>query len=968
VTTQTAAPARRRRATLAITAAVVVVLLIGFFLFAGLYADILWYSQLGYERVLVTEWITMASLFVLGFLAMAVPVAVSIQLAYRLRPVYAKLTAQLDRYQQVIEPLRRVVMYGIPAVIGLFAAVSAATRWQSVLLFLHGAGTTQVDEQFKLPVGFYMFTLPVLHGLAGFISAVLVISAIAGIATAYLYGAIRVSGREVRVSRSARIQIALTLALYLVVQAISLFLDQYITLYDDSTGGIITGAAYTDVNAVIPGRVIIAVIALLVAALFVFTAFAGRWRLPIIGTALLLVSSVIVGSIYPWVMYNLQVHPNGPTYESTFIKRAITATRDAYGVTKVRTLPYDAQTTTSAGALRQDAETTANLRIIDPAVVSPTFGQFQQFTQYYRFLDPLDVDRYTIDGKTQDAVVAVRELNQAGLDNPTAFNDAFVYTHGYGLVAAYGNQRSSTGSPVFLQANIPTTGKLGSFQPRVYFGEDSPAYSIVGAPKGTAPAELDYASGSSSGAAGQRSTTFSGDGGPSVGTLFNRLIYAIKFQSDQILLSNAVNPKSQILYDRDPALRVQKVAPYLTLDRDPYPSVVDGRIVWIVDGYTTSSSYPYSSTESLQATLDEATGDPTYATDRINYIRNSVKATVDAYSGKVTLYAWDANDPVLKTWESVFPATIKPLKDMSAQLVSHVRYPEDLFRMQRAILGRYHVTDPSAWYRSDGAWRTPPDPAGSSTTEGAFQPPYYLTMQMPDQKAPTFSLYSTYIPAQTANAKNNLTGYLAVDSNAGSTGGAKASGYGELRLLELPRNGAVVNGPGSEQNQFNLQAQSQLALLQRGDTRIVRGNLLTLPVGGGFLYVQPVYVQSSAGTSYPLLQKVLAGFGDKVAFENTLDDALNTLFGGNSGASAGDNNVSNGTGSGTGSGATGSTGGTGSGATGSTSNAALKKALSDADKALKDRQAAYAKNDLVAAAEADARLQKAIAQAVAAGR
>jgi uncharacterized membrane protein (UPF0182 family) len=284
--------------------------------------------------------------------------------------------------------------------------------------------------------------------------------------------------------------------------------------------------------------------------------------------------------------------------------------------------------------------------------------------------------------------------------------------------------------------------------------------------------------------------------------------------------------------------------------------------------------------------------------------------------------------------------------------------------MQRAILGRYHTTNPGAWYQQQNSWRTPAEPTTSNPT-GALQPPYYLTMQMPDQSSPVFSLYSTYIPQATSQSKN-LSGYLAVDSNAGAAQGTRAPDYGQLRLLELSPDQNTVNGPGQEQNNFNAFSNSQLSLLDRGSTRVIRGNLLTLPVGGGLLYVQPVYVQSAAETSYPILQKVLVGFGTKIAFENTLDDALNSLFGGNSGANAGDNNVANG-GTGSGTGATGNGGGNGSGGTGTTTNAALKKALADADKALKDRQAAYAKNDLVAAAQADARLQKAIEQAVAAG-
>lgn len=934
-----------------------VVLLIGFFLFAGLYADALWFDQLGFLKVLVTEWLTISVLFLIGFVGMAVPVAVAIQVAYRTRPVYAKLTAQLDRYQQVIEPLRRVVMFGLPAVIGLFAGVSAATRWQPVLLFLHGSATGVRDKQFGLDTSFYLFTLPVLHGLAGFVSAVLVITGIAGIATAYLYGAIRVTGREVRVSRAARVLIAVIFALYLIVQAASLFLDQFMTLYDTASSSFqMTGASYTDVHAVIPGRLILAVIALFVAALFVFTAVAGRWRLPIIGTALLIVASIIVGSIFPLGMQSLFTKPSEATLEIPYIKRTIDATRAAYGLDKVKPIPYSATTTTQAGALRADAQTTTSIRIIDPTVVSDTFGQLQQFKQYYQFLNPLDVDRYTIDGKSQDTVVGVRELNQAGLgDQQTPYNNAFVYTHGYGLVAAYGNQRTSEGTPQFLESNIPSTGKLPAFEPRVYFGEHSPLYSVVGSPKGAPGKEVDYATSSGPG----KKTTFVGSGGPSVGSLFNRLIYALRFQSDQILLSNAVNERSQILYDRDPETRIQRVAPYLTLDSDPYPSVVNGRLVWIVDGFTTASSYPYSQTQSLQSAINNGTDQTPYPVDQINYIRNSVKATVDAYTGAVTLYAWDANEPVLKAWRDVFPATVKPLSQMSGDLMSHVRYPEDLFRVQRTVFDRFHVTNAGSWYLSDDAWKTPPEPTKSAS--GLFQAPYYLTMQMPDQTSPTFSLYSTYIPAQNdQDGRNILTGYLAVDCDAGSTNGVKRADYGKLRVLVLPKNGSTVPGPGQVQNQFSTDTAvaTEVSLLERGSTTIQRGNLLTLPVGGGLLYVEPVYVKGGGETSYPLLRKVLVSFGTQVAFEDTLDAALNKLFNGNAGAPAGDTNTP-GTSPGT-------TTSPGTGKT-ATPSAALKKALADARTALADRQAAYGRNDLVAAAKADAALQKAIQAALAAG-
>ncbi|MDJ0323087.1 UPF0182 family protein [Cryobacterium sp. PH31-AA6] len=945
---------------MAITAAIISGLVIVFFIFAGLYADVLWFDQIGFLSVLTTQWIAGTVLFLIGFVAMALPVWVSIQLAYRLRPVYAKLNSQLDRYQQVIEPLRRLAMYGIPALLGLFAGVAAATRWQVALMWLNRTPTGRTDPQFGFDVSFYLFDLPFFQSVLGFASAVVLLAAIVAAATSYLYGAIRVSGRDVLVARAARIQIAVTAGLYLLLQAVSIWLDQYTTLSDANE--LFTGAGYTDVNATIPGRAILAGIAAVVAILFFVTAVIGRWRLPIVGTALLIVSSLLLGSLYPWVVQRFQVDPSAKTLESEYIKRNIDLTRDAYGLADVEEVPYNAKTTAEPGALRADAETTANIRILDPALVSDAFSQLEQFKQYYQFPSNLDVDRYTIDDKSQDTVVAVRDLKLSGLNaGATWVNSTIVYTHGYGVVAAYGNQRSADGQPVFLESGIPSSGSLGKYEPRVYFGESSPVYSIVGAPEGTKPVELDYPSGVDG--AQQTYTTFTGNAGPKLDNPFNKLIYALKFQSEQIFLANAVNEKSQILYDRDPVTRVQKAAPYLTLDSDAYPSVVDGRLKWIVDGYTTSATYPYSTPVGLSdAIADTETPPQPFALDTINYMRNSVKATVDAYDGSVTLYAWDDEDPLLKTWQKIFPSTLKPISEMSGQLMSHVRYPADLFKVQRKVLGKYHVTDPGSFYSVDDAWTTPNDPVSPSTNT-TLQPPYYLTMQVPGSKDPAFTLYSTFIPDATgATSRNVLTGYLAVDADAGSTDGKRAPGYGKIRLLTLPKDDTVP-GPGQVQAKFNADptVSTQLNLLKQGQSKVLNGNLLTLPVGGGLLYVQPVYVQSTGETSYPLLQKVLVAFGDQIAFEDTLDKALDVLFGGDSGANAGDTAVPPSTTTPQAPGTTTPPTSTGD----PVKDAELKSLLAVAKQALGDKQAALTAGDFAAYGVADKKLADTIASMLA---
>ncbi|MFT3799499.1 UPF0182 family protein [Microbacterium sp.] len=946
-----ATPSPFRRAA-AITLAVIAVIVVGFFVFASLYADWLWFDQLGFSTVLWTQWTARVIMFATGFLAMAIPVFVAIQLAYRLRPVYARLSSQLDHYQEVVEPLRRLAMWGIPVFFGFFAGFASSAQWETVWLWLNRVDTGQVDPQFQMDTGFYLFSVPFFSTLLGFASAVLLVCLGVSALVAYLYGSVRIGQRELRISKAARIQLAVIAGIYLVVQAASLWLDRYKTL--TQTGDRITGASYVDVYAVIPGLTILAIAATIVALLFFVTAVIGRWRFPLIGVGLLIVSALVVGVAYPWLLFNVSVRPNQETLESPFYQRNIDATQQAYGIDGLEKIDFKAVTDAESGQLRADAETTASIRIMDPAIISPTVRQLEQYRSYYQFTDPLDVDRYQLDGQSQDAVVSVRELNlqQLGAAASSWYATTLVYTHGYGIVAAKGNDRTTDGNPVFLERGIPTAGALTDeteYEPRVYFGESSPTYSIVGG--GDADIELDYPRGTDG--AAQTKTTFAGDGGPEVGSLFHRLIYSLKFQSTDILFSDAINQDSQILYDRDPITRVQKVAPYLELDNDPYPSVVDGRIVWIVDGYTLSANYPYSSIVSLSDALSDTTNvTPRVALDDVNYIRNSVKATVDAYDGTVTLYAWDETDPLLQAWQKVYPSTLKSISDMSGDLMSHVRYPTDLFKVQRAMLGTYHVDDAASFFRRDNAWKTPNDPVQD---DGTLQPPYYLTMQMPGQDAPTFSMFTSFIPASEGDgARNVLMGYLAVDSNAGDEAGVKAEGYGKLRMLEISAD-VSVPGPGQVQNTFNSDQaiSSQINLLKQGQSEVLNGNLLTLPVGGGLLYVQPVFVQASSGTKLPTLRKILVAFGDEVAFEDTLQEALDALFGGDSGANTGDGGTSTPSPSPTESGEGGTDGGTGI-------DVAFQAALQDAKQAMLDRQAAMEAGDWTAYGEADARLTAAL--------
>lgn len=947
---------------LLITIIVVAILVAGFVFFANFYSDILWYTQLGFEEVLWTEIITRTLIFLVGFVLMAVPVWFSLRSAYKHRPVYAPdtTTDSLYRYQRQLEPVRRLMMVGIPIALGVFSATALSSQWKEVLLFLNQVEFGKTDPEFGLDLSFYINTLPVISLLVGYLISVVLIAGIAGILTHYLYGGIRIEERGgIKFSRAVQVHVGIAAALFLILQGVTFFLDRYATLTNQS--GRVAGALYTDVNAVIPTKTILAIAAIIVAILFIVGAVLGRWKLPLIGAAMMVVTAIVAGGLYPYVVQEYNVQPSEKTLEKEYIERNINMTRDAYGLTDVQMQPYRAEVDTKQNALAKDSATTTNIRLLDPNLVSDAFSQLQQFRPYYSFASTLNVDRYEVDGSMQDTVIAVREVSVD--PNDSWVNQHITYTHGYGVVAAYGAKVANGGRPSFMLEGIPSTGVLGddsTYEPRIYFGESSPSYSVVGGPtENWDPRELDRPQDQSDGA-GDAKTTFQGDGGPSVGNFFNRLVYSIKFGSTDLLLSGDVNSESQILYDRTPRERVEKVAPYLTVDSNAYPAIIDGRVKWIVDAYTTSNEYPYSQSQRLDsAVTDSLTGQQTTAalSGQVNYLRNSVKATVDAYDGSVELYAWEPDEPILQAWQKVFPTSIKPFSEMSAELMAHVRYPEDQFKVQRELLSLYHVTNPEDFYESNDAWSVPNDP--TVTEASVKQPPYYLSLRMPDQEEETFSLTSTFIPASAASGaqRNVLYGFLSAEADAGTgEAGVKSEGYGTLRLLELPRSTSVP-GPGQAQQNFdsNTTVSRELNLLRTGASTVLNGNLLSLPVGGGILYVQPVYVQSTGQTSYPTLRKVLVSFGDRVGFADTLSEALDDLFEGSSGAVVTEED------------------GTSSGGDGGTTPPAevdaqtrLKQALADADAAIKAGQEALAEGDFAKYGEEQTKLQSALSRAIAA--
>ena len=961
---------RRRRGPLVPTLLVLVALAIALTIAAQIWTEVLWYDSVGFRSVFTTQLGAQLLLGIVGGLITAGVVASSLVIAFRTRPIYVPSPDQdaLERYREAIEPLRRIGTIGVPVVIGLLTGLGASAQWQTYLLWRNGVPFGKTDPEFNMDLGFFVFTLPWLTFVVGYLSMALIIGVIVAAFTHYIFGGLHFSAGQRRTTSAARLHLSVLLAGIVVIRAASYWLERY-SLTTKSTD-LMTGIQYTDATVVLPTKVILAIASLMCAAMFLSVIWTKSWRLPIVGVVGLLVAAIVVGGIIPALVQSLRVNPSEKSLEAPYLTNNISATRDAFGLSGVETTPYAAQTTASPLQLRSDTGTVPGIRLIDPNVVSPTFQQLEAGKSYYRFADTLDVDRYTIDGKISDAVVGAREIDLAGVPagQRNWLNDHTVYTHGYGLVAAYGNRKDTQGKPVFFEQGIPTTGKLGDFEPRIYFGEQSPEYSIVGAPAKASPREFDYpADGTTSGQTNsdQVNNTYAGTGGVQIGSFARKLAYAIKYREANLLLSDAVNADSRLLDYRTPRERVQRVAPWLTLDGNPYPTVVDGKILWVLDGYTTTADYPNSRLTSVaSATSDSITKTSTAVQSidvgQVNYIRNSVKATVDAFDGSVHLYAWDETDPMLKAWSAAFPGTVQPLSDISSALMSHLRYPEDLFKLQRGILSRYHVTEPGTFYGSNDLWKIPADP--TKDPPSTDQPPYYLSVAMPGQTAASFSLTTTFMPFGTREV---LSGFLAVDANAGSTKGQRSPGYGQLRLLQLPPN-SNVRGPGQVQNgiasstalspgfAFNLSA--YLNQQRQAGSEVVLGNLLTLPVGGGLLNVEPIYVQASTASAFPLNTAVVAAFGNDLAWGGSLDVALNQLFGGNSGATSSDNtNPAPGTGTTT-------TPPTTAGG----SNAALTAALAEAQQAVNDGDAALKAGDFTKYGQAQAALKAALAKAIAA--
>ncbi len=882
---------QRSRFLIAVAGVAVLLLLLGP-RFIDTYVDWLWFGELGYRSVFTTQIVTRLVIFFVVAILLGAVVFAALTLAYRTRPVFVPTAGPNDpiaRYRTAVMTRLRLIGIGVPVAVGVLAGFVAQSYWQQVQLFLHGGDFGVTDPQFGIDLGFYAFDLPFYRLVLSYLFVAAFLGFIANLLGHYLFGGIRLAGRNGALSRAARIQLITLVGVLMLLKAVAYWLDRYELLSHTRSGKPFTGAGYTDINAVLPAKLILMAIAVICAVAVFSAIFLRDLRIPAIGVVLLLLSSLVVGAGWPLVVEQISVRPNAAQKESEYISRSITATRQAYGITDevVNYRDYPGNATATAQQVAADRATTSNIRVLDPNIVSPAFTQFQQGKNFYFFPDQLNMDRYRdSDGNLRDYVVAARELNPDRLiDNQRDWiNRHSVFTHGNGFIASPANTvrgiandpNQNGGYPEFLASVVGANGEVTSpgpaplAQPRIYYGpviaSTADDYAIVG--ENGPPREYDYETNTDT-----RNYTYTGRGGVPIGNWLTRSVFAAKYAERNFLFSNVIGENSKILFNRDPAKRVEAVAPWLTTDTTVYPAIVNERIVWIVDGYTTLDNYPYSESMSLSsATTDsnEVAQNRLQLDKQVSYIRNSVKATVDAYDGTVTLYAQDEQDPVLQAWMKVFPDSVKPKSDITPELQEHLRYPEDLFKVQRALLAKYHVDDPVTFFSTSDFWDVPLDP---NPTASSYQPPYYIVAKdlAENNGSTSFQLTS----AMNRFRRDFLAAYISASSDPET--------YGRLTVLTIP---GQVNGPKLAFNAISTDTavSTELGQIGRdGQNRIRWGNLLTLPLGdGGLLYVAPIYASpgnTDAASTYPRLIRVAMMYNDQIGYGPTVRDALTDLFG-----------------------------------------------------------------------------------------
>jgi uncharacterized membrane protein (UPF0182 family) len=878
-----ASSGRRRLAFIAI--AILAGVVVAFTALSGFLVDVLWFREVGYSQVFWTVFRTKVVLGLVFGVAFFVLLYVNLWIVRRVTPRYRAMTPEqeiVERYRMQFEPYAWWLLPAFAAVIAFFVGLGVSAQWRTFLLWQNSDGVFfggDPEPVFGRDAAFYVFSLPWLEFLQGWLFSALVGVLLITTLAHYLWGGIRPNALVFaeKVTPQVKAHLSVLLGLIMLTKAWGYYLGQFDLL--TSARGVVAGASFTDVNAHLPALRILVFIAIACAILFLVNIRLRGWALPVIAVGLLALVSISAGAAYPAFVQRFRVNPQEAQREQPFIVRNIEATRAAFALDRIESRQHPLSGVVTAEDVEASETTIQNIRLWRPNILIDNYAALQRIRAYYEFED-IDVDRYTIEGERRLVMVSAREIAQSQIPGGGTWqNTHLVYTHGFGAVASPVNTATSEGQPLFTLGDIPPVGEpaLEGNGQRVYYGESSDVPFVL---VNSGARELDY-QGTPEDDQEQVSFNYDGGGGIPVGGIVQRALFAWRFRDVNLLISNLVEGESRIMIFRDIRERVPKAAPFLQFDSDPYAAIVDGRLVWIWDAYTTTSEYPYSQPVALQdvASPPEPGTTPFPSlTGSANYIRNSVKAVVDAYEGTTTYYVSDDpenRDPIIEVWGNAFPDLFTPMSEATPDLLAHFRYPENLFQVQAEQFTSYHVIDPDVFYRRADFWALPGDPAEAPVDPeeqgGALPPmrPYYVLMRLPGETEETFSLILPFTPLD----RQNMVAWLTAKSDPGED-------YGQMVSYEFP-SGRNVDGPTQVFARINADTQfaSERTLLGQSGSQIRFGDFLVVPVDDALLYVQPVYVQSDQANAIPELRRVIVVNGDAIGIGATLSQALTDALG-----------------------------------------------------------------------------------------
>jgi uncharacterized membrane protein (UPF0182 family) len=874
----------RLRAWMIVVAALLVVLLFSLRGLAGFYTDYLWFDSVGFgatwRQLLLAKFVPAVVFTVVFFGTMLANLVIADRLAPGMRTAGPE-DELIERYQHAVAPYQGRIRVAVAAFFALIAGGSVSGQWQQWVLFRNRVDFHVKDPQFHKDVGFYVFTLPFLRFIFEWAFAALVIVFIVTAVAHYLNGGIRLQSPFQRVTPQVKAHLSVILGLMALVKGVQYYLAQFELNF--SSRGVVQGASYTDTHAELRALQLLIAIAVIAAALFVWNIWRRGWVLPVIAVGLWALISLIVGTIYPAVVQKFGVDPNEFQKEQTYIGRNIEATRAAWNLKTVDTKDFQYAEDLDAAAIRDNQQTISNARLWDPPEILRNYQSFQTLRTFYKF-DDASVDRYPVGGKTVQVLASARQLNPADLPSQTWVSRHLVYTHGYGVVVSPINSATQPGGqPDYLLSDIPPTGTGNiTLNPKfagIYFGQNLDGFSLVNAQQD----EFDFPAKQGPDA----TTRYSGSGGVAVSSVLRRAAFALRFGDFNTLISGQITGSTKILYLRDIQTRVHKAAPFLQLDESAYPVILNNRVVWVIDGYTATNRYPYSQSFSGTGGLS----------GKYNYVRNSVKATVDAYDGTVTLYAIDTKDPLLKAYRKAFPKLFTNASRMPAGLRDHFRYPQDLFSLQTDVFSSYHVTAPRTFYNKTNLWAVSPDPgsgvvtqgstgAGPAATVSTARPqaasssgrridPLYLLIRLPGQTREDFLILRPFVPVSRENALTNLVSFMVAKSDP--------EDYGQLEAFTMP-SGAPIAGPEQVNNAIatNPVISQQFTLLGQQGSTVIQGGMQLIPINNSLMYIRPVYVQGTSGSQLPSFRYVVVYYAGRSVIDTTMTGAMQQLFEGKS--------------------------------------------------------------------------------------